>query len=159
MNTTQLVDNLIREFQSTPKVLLVDDDMHFITLFRYSLEKIGAKVDSATGVEDAIDKIEYGAIKENCYDIIFLDLKIPPRDGPDVLKAAKVHMPKTPVVIVTGYPDSDLVFEAMKIGYLGLISKPIDFKELESLFLKHKLPVTYEDSIPPSVDPRRYTGS
>src|SRR5688500_10377701 len=121
MNTVDLVNKLIEGFKSSPRVLVVDDEENFITLFRHTLEHCGCIVDSSTDCETAIDKIEFQSAIGHPYDIIFLDLKIPPFHGPSVLKRAKEIMPKTPVVIVTNYPDSDLVEEALKYGYFGLI--------------------------------------
>lgn len=140
MTTTELVDKLVLEWKRSPKVLLVDDDYDFSVLLSHSLEKFGADIDIVTTVSGAKDKIEFQSIKNIDYDIIFLDLKIPPENGPEVMKYAKMKMPKTPIVIVTGYPDSDLVSEALRFGYIGLISKPINFNELETLFMKHKIP-------------------
>lgn len=141
MNTVELVNKLIHELRETPWVLIVDDDKIFNFLLRDSLELVGARVDVATDTKDARDKIEFASLKEKSYDIVFVDLNMPPENGPSVIKLLKEKMPRTPVVVVTGYPDSHLVNEALKYGYLGLVSKPINFEELESLFRKHKLPI------------------
>lgn len=139
MNSQELITKLVERFTHSPRVLIVDDDENFVVLFRHTLEECGCIVDVSTETESAVDKIRYQTITNHPYDLIFLDLKMPPHNGTYVLSRAKELSPKTPVVIVTGYPDSDLVSEALKFGYLGLISKPIDFKELELLFWKHKI--------------------
>lgn len=139
MTNTELVDRLIHEFQSSPRVLLADDDENFAILFRDTLLPTNCIVDIATDTDTAVDKIQYQSIKCQPFDLIFLDLKMPPKDGVFVLAKAKEYSPHTPVIIVTGFPDSDMVSKAMRHGYLGLLKKPVDFEQLKETFDKHKL--------------------
>lgn len=70
---------------------------------------------------------------------MFLDLVMPPENGPGMLLRIKMDMPKVPVVIVTGYPDSDLLNECLKYGCLGMVKKPLDLMEIESVFMNYKV--------------------
>lgn len=139
MKTIDLVNKLLEAMRSTPRVLVVDDDEKFNILFRETLEKCGCIVTVTTDTDSAVDRIRYSAMTGHPYDIIFVDLKIPPQDGPKVLRHAKKLLPKTPVIIITNYPNSQLVEEAFQYGYFGMIAKPLNFPEIEELFNKHKI--------------------
>lgn len=79
------------------------------------------------------------AVSRTDYDFIFLDLKMPVMNGVETFREIRKINSRTIVVIVTAYPDSDLLVEAMKLGPLTVILKPFELddiqKSVESLVL------------------------
>ena len=135
----ELVRDLAQEWDKIPDVMVIDDEMALAKLFQQVLNSAGCNVDIATSSDEAIEKITYRGIIERPYDIIFLDLIVPPQHGPTILKHIRDVMPEVPVVIVTGYPDSEKVKEAMRYGFFGLVKKPLDFEELKVIFSRHRI--------------------
>jgi excisionase family DNA binding protein len=100
-------------------ILVIDDDEAICSLFRDTLEESGHTVttinESSTGLE---------LVKNQDYDLVFLDLKMPGMDGAELFWKIKKIKPRLPVTIITGYPDSDLLMRALVHGPLGVMSKP-----------------------------------
>lgn len=103
------------------KILIVDDDAYI----RKSLEDIlnyeGYECAEARDGKEAIDKI-----KENNFDLILLDLKLPRINGIDVLKQALELRPDLQIVIISGHGSIPTAVEATKIGAYNFIEKPLE---------------------------------
>lgn len=108
------------------KILVVDDEADICELFVRALSKRGFIVDTANTGQDGIRM----ATTQN-YDLIFLDLKMPGMTGVETFKELKRLNVRSLTVIVTGYPDSDLLAETMKLGPLTIILKPFDLTEIQ----------------------------
>ena len=107
------------------KVLLVDDEPHFVKLLAERLEGRGVNVETAGGGPEAIDKV-----KGEPYDAIILDLLMPDMDGLETLKQLKEINPDLQIILLTGHGTIDKGVEAMKLGAMDFVEKPADFKEL-----------------------------
>ena len=115
------------------KVLLVDDEPHFIKLLAERLAGRGFNVETAGGGNEAIDRA-----KEESYDAIVLDLLMPEMDGLETLKQLKEINPDLQVILLTGHGTIDKGVEAMKLGAMDFVEKPADFKELLEKIKKAK---------------------
>jgi DNA-binding NtrC family response regulator len=115
------------------KVLLVDDEPHFVKLLAERLEGRGCNVETAGGGPEAIDKV-----KGEPYDAIILDLLMPDMDGLETLKQLKEINPDLQVILLTGHGTIDKGVEAMKLGAMDFVEKPADFKELLEKIKKAK---------------------
>ncbi len=73
------------------------------------------------------------AVKEKDPLMVFLDIRLPGKNGLDLLKEIKVNTPDTPVVMVSGYMNSDNAIQASKMGACDYILKPIDWKYLRNV--------------------------
>ena len=71
-------------------------------------------------------------IKEEPFDLLITDLKMPGVSGMDVLKEVKNVNPHTEVIIITGYPTIELAVEAVKMGAFDFICKPFDLVEMRT---------------------------
>lgn len=115
--------------QSSAKVaasiLVIDDDETICSLFKDALEESGHLV---TTVNESSKGLEL--VKDQDFDIVFLDLKMPVMDGVELFKQLKIAKPKLPVTIITGYPDSDLMMKALAHGPLGVMSKPFSSSDI-----------------------------
>jgi DNA-binding NtrC family response regulator len=112
------------------KILIIDDESlirGFISSFFQTTDGYqDCKIDVAVDGEEGIAKI-----KENKYDLIFTDLKMPNKTGLDVLKFVSEHSPKTDTVLLTAYGGGDSAKKAMAYGAYEYITKPIEIDELE----------------------------
>lgn len=115
------------------KVLLVDDEPHFVKLLAERLAGRGFNVETAGGGTEAIDRA-----KEESYDAIVLDLFMPEMDGLETLKQLKEINPDLQVILLTGHGTIDKGVEAMKLGAMDFVEKPADFKELLEKIKKAK---------------------
>ena len=108
-----------RPTEKAGKILVIDDDETVCSLFKDTLEGSGHTV---TTVNESSQGLELVNNKE--YDLVFLDLKMPVMDGAELFRQIRLVKPELPVTIITGYPDSDLMMNALTYGPLGIMNKP-----------------------------------
>ncbi len=106
------------------KILLIDDDSGMRNMLRVYLEKKGYSVTTADNGENGID-----CINAEVFPIIITDLKMPGKDGIEVLKAARKKNRKIKVVIITAYASVETAVKALKLGASEYVVKP--FQDLE----------------------------
>jgi len=108
-----------RSTEKAANILVIDDDEEICSLFEDTLKESGHSV---TSVNEASKGLEM--VKNQDYDLVFLDLKMPVMDGAELFRQIRLAKPKLPVTIITGYPDGDLMMNALTHGPLGVMSKP-----------------------------------
>ena len=128
-------DILKVETPNQPSVLVVDDDEILQVLFKLFLRKIGFSRVVVGTVKDAI-----AALKNQKFDLIFLDLKLPDGPADDVYDMAKVEQPNCPIVIITGYADSAMLDRILAKGPIMVLKKPLKVDQLKETvrILGHK---------------------
>jgi len=125
----------LRAIGNDEQILVIDDDIEICALFKDTMESEGYNV---TTVSDSLEALEL--VKKGDYSLLFLDLKMPEMDGVELLRQIRTFKPQIPVIIITGYPDSDLMMRALDYGPLGVMKKP--FKASDVLVsVKNYLPV------------------
>lgn len=108
-----------------PTVLVVDDDPAMQTLFKQFLKKASfGRIVVGTG-EEALNYV--GKQK---FDLVFLDLKLPDIPGDELYAKIKAEQPDLPIVIITGYPDSEILTKILDSGPVTVIQKPIEYEML-----------------------------
>jgi len=107
-------------------VLVVDDDEQVCRQLSRMVELFGGRVRYTTRAADGLDLVAHKAP-----DLILLDLQMPDMNGPQFLARLRVTHPHLPVVIVTGYPDSELMRQAAHLPPLMLLPKPLERELLE----------------------------
>lgn len=118
-------DVLKEEQGGQPTVLVVDDDPQLQQLFKQFLKKAGfSRIVVGTGAE----ALSYS--EKQSFDLVFLDLKLPDISGDELYVKMKEMHPDMPIVIITGYPDSDILSKILAIGPVTVIQKPIEFEQL-----------------------------
>lgn len=85
----------------------------------------GFQVSSASSIARAQKHIEAETV-----DLILSDLRLPDRDGIDLLKWLGEHSLHIPLIIMTGYADIQSAVQAMKLGACDYIAKPVNPDEL-----------------------------
>lgn len=106
-------------------ILVVDDEQLMREGCRRILSKRGWGVALAKDGQEGL-----GCLKENHFDIMLLDLKMPGLKGTEVLEEARQIDPDLLVIIITGYATVESAVEAMKIGAYDFVSKPFSPDQL-----------------------------
>jgi len=106
-------------------ILVVDDEETIRSLFKKTLEELGHKVVAA---ETGLKGLEL--LKQQDFAMVFLDLKMPGMDGAEFFRQIKTTRPRLPVIIITGYPDSDIMARALAQAPFGLMNKPFDESDI-----------------------------
>jgi excisionase family DNA binding protein len=106
-------------------VLIVDDDEAVRNVARQVMERAGFRVLTAEGGTQAL-----AIMRQDLPNVVLLDLRMPGMDGPTTLKAIRAEHGDVPVIIITGYPDSELVVRALDHGPVTLLAKPLDRRQL-----------------------------
>jgi len=107
------------------KVLIVDDDVTFCLMLDTFLQKNGFEVQQSFSFAEAIKRI-----KSFNPDIILTDLRLPDRDGLDILHHSLREAPGVPVILMTGYADIRTAVQAMKVGAFDYVAKPVNPDEI-----------------------------
>jgi DNA-binding NtrC family response regulator len=107
------------------KILVVDDDEIVLESCRRILEPEGLELRLVPSVDKAVE-----IMKREGFDLLLVDVKMPERDGISFLQEVKNKWPKTPFVVMSGYPIPETIADGMKLGAAGFIAKPFTPDEL-----------------------------
>ena len=109
------------------KILIIEDE----SAIRRVLKKIISEENDAYEVEEAEDGLEgIEKIKNEDYDLVLCDIKMPKMDGVEVLEKVKKIKPEIPMVMISGHGDLDTAVNTMRLGAFDYISKPPDLNRL-----------------------------
>ena len=116
-------------------MLVVDDDESLQNLFKLFLKKIGFSRVVVGTVKEAI-----AALEKQRFDLVFLDLKLPDGPADDVYDFVKREQPDCPIIIITGYPDSEMLDRILAKGPITVLKKPLKTEQLQQTvkILGHK---------------------
>ncbi len=106
-------------------LLIADDNKVMRKSLKSAFENIGHKVKTCKNGLEAIQ-----AIKNDNYDCVITDYRMPEADGMAVLLSAKESSPLTPVIIITAFGDIEKAVEAMRCGAKDYITKPFAQNEI-----------------------------
>ena len=110
-----------------PKILIIEDE----AAIRRVLVKILSEENDSYQVEEAEDGlVGLEKIKNDDYDLVLCDIKMPKMDGVEVLEATKKIKPEIPFVMISGHGDLDTAVNTMRLGAFDYISKPPDLNRL-----------------------------
>ncbi len=129
------------------KILIVDDEENILKTMQGSLEDEDYEVLTAKDGQEAMDKVR----AENL-DLIFLDIWLPGMDGMETLKAIKEYDTNLDVVLMTGHGTINTAIQAIKIGSLDFLEKPLSLDNILSIAnssLERKRATEEETPLPP----------
>ena len=112
-------------------ILIVEDKDSMAKMLQETMETVGYHPLIA---RDGIEGIR--KIRESKIDLVLTDLKLPKKDGMDVLRAAKEENPMLPVIMMTAFGTVDVAVKAIKEGAFDFITKPFDTDHLLHLIRK-----------------------
>jgi DNA-binding NtrC family response regulator len=114
-----------------PRILVVDDEEIVCESCRRILEEEGYEVETALSGREAFEKM-----KENPFDIVITDLKMPGIDGMEVLRTFQKDYPDAIIIMITGFSTVETAVEAMKSGAFDYIPKPFTPDEVSIVVKK-----------------------
>ncbi len=108
------------------KILLIDDDEWIRDSLHLFFESEGCHI-------TVLEKAEEGMVelKEQAYDIIIADYRLPGMDGLEFLKRIKESYPEAMKILITAYGSKEVVSEAHRIGVQDFIEKPFTTNTIE----------------------------
>jgi len=120
-------------------ILIVEDEAVMRESLRDWLTDSGYQVETAKEGEEALK-----AIAQQDFSIALLDMKLPGKDGIEVLRKAREKSPELKGIIITAYPSLESAVEAVKVGAVDYLPKPLDLNQLEKLISDILGPVQVE---------------
>jgi len=108
-----------------PRILAIDDEKSILESLKEILEYENHQVDIASEGEEGIE-----LYKNNKYDAVFLDIKMPKMDGLEVLDQLNQISPEVPVIMISGHGTIDTAVESIKKGAFDFIEKPLDLNRM-----------------------------
>ncbi len=121
------------ETQIIAKILIVDDEELNAEAMKDALEDVHYQVSLAFNAQQAKEKIS-----QQSFDLILMDVWMPGVDGLSLLKEWSKNNVIIPVVIISGHGDISTAVEAMKLGAIDYLSKPLDnlLPKIRNIFAK-----------------------
>ena len=113
------------------KILVIDDDQDFAESLALVLEGRGYEVEVGHTGEEAIRKF-----RDNDFDIAFMDVKLPGKNGVESYMEIRKFKPNARVVMMTGYSVEQLLDKAVEKGAWGVLHKPLDMEKCLSMIEK-----------------------
>jgi DNA-binding NtrC family response regulator len=111
-----------------PLLLVVDDEQGILDVVGRFARRAGFDVVACSGGHEAIAQMQVRRA-----DLMMVDLRMPDVGGLDVLRAIRETDPHCQAVLMTGFASVDTAVEAIKLGAMDYLSKPLDFARLEQL--------------------------
>jgi DNA-binding NtrC family response regulator len=113
------------------KILILDDEKNIRLTIKRCLETPEMSIDDAINGEEALKKL-----KDNSYDLLLLDLKLPGIDGMEILKIVRNQYPDMKVIIISAHGTIQTAVEALKTGALDFLEKPFTPGDLRLVIQK-----------------------
>ena len=107
------------------KLLVVDDDVFIVELFRMALQAEDYDVETVFTGEQALD-----AMKGTKFDLVIIDIMLPDIRGDHVVEKIREKNDETRVMLLTGHPSYARCIDVLKLGISEILLKPIKLNEL-----------------------------
>ena len=110
------------------RALVVDDEPDIRDLLSITLGRMDIAVDTAGDHATAERKLG-----SETYDLVLTDMRLPDRDGLEIVEWIQAHRPGVPVAVITAHGNVEAAVRALKLGAFDFISKPLDLGSLRKL--------------------------
>ena len=107
------------------RVLIVDDEDDFRETI---VKRLNARKIQAMGANSGVKALE--VLKENDFDVMVLDVKMPDMDGIETLRHVKAMKPEIEVIMLTGHASVEFGLKGMQLGAFDYVMKPAPLNEL-----------------------------
>lgn len=114
--------------EASLKILIVDDEMVVRETLNAMVKHFGHATDCAS---DGLSAQEI--MKENDYDVVFLDIRMPGLDGITLLKWCKEEEMSSQIIIMTGHGEEETREKALQYGAFAFLNKPFKLNEINQL--------------------------
>src|SRR5688572_18009232 len=113
------------------RVMIVDDEPDIRKVVRMTLQKAGYDVVEAEDGQKAIEAINTG---ENrlLLDVIICDIRMPKINGVEAIAYFQQEWPRVPVIVLTGFPDTDMATSFLRGGVIDYLVKPVEGEKLKA---------------------------
>ena len=118
------------------KILVVDDEADVREVIKLQLEQRGLNVLEAVDGQNAIDILKSGSNMMNV-GVILCDIRMPKVNGVECIQFIREQAPGIPIVVITGYPDTELASELLKKGVKDYLVKPVEKEKLLAVVDAH----------------------
>jgi DNA-binding NtrC family response regulator len=109
------------------RILVVDDEKSMCEYLEIALDREGYAVDTAQSGKEALK-----LFRENEYDAMIADIKMPELDGVSLLRKVRETNPAIPVVFITAYASMETAIESVRLGASDYVTKPFRFIQIKS---------------------------
>ncbi|MFN3966172.1 MAG: response regulator [Endomicrobiia bacterium] len=110
------------------KILVIDDDLETHEILSVFFQSLGHEHIQSMSAQDGLKQL---VISEP--NLVFLDIRLPDKDGVDVLREIKQINKNIPVIMITGYKEAEKVIEAFRYGAMDCLLKPFNFDYMKNL--------------------------
>src|ERR1043165_7996626 len=117
--------------KSKPKILLVEDDAGIVGGLKKELQVEGYEVAVAARGDTGLAQA-----KEQRFDVVITDLKMPGLSGLELVEQLHAAKPKLPIILMTAFGTTETAIEATKLGAYEYLLKPLNMAELLVLVAK-----------------------
>jgi DNA-binding response OmpR family regulator len=107
------------------KLLFVDDEEELVSAV---VERLDIRGIAAVGVTSGYEALQ--RLREEQFDVVLLDVKMPGLSGLDVLRAINRHYPGTKVILMTGHGSAEDTDLGLRLGAAACLQKPVDLDAL-----------------------------
>ncbi|HTJ81577.1 MAG TPA: response regulator, partial [Polyangiaceae bacterium] len=111
---------MTRTAEKTGRILIVDDEEGVRSFLVETLERVGHEVEQAPDGKAAIE-----LARREPFDVVMTDLRMPVLGGMDVVRTLRTEQPDTEVIVLTAFGDVPTAVEAMKLGAMDFLEKPV----------------------------------
>jgi len=111
------------------KILVVDDEVEARDIIKLQLEQKGLHALEAVDGQNAIDILKSGDNMVNV-SLILCDIRMPKVNGVECIQFLREQAPGIPIVVITGYPDTELANDLMEKGVKEYLVKPVTKEKL-----------------------------
>ncbi len=111
--------------KSRGRVLIVDDEIYIQEILRATLEEAGFECATVSNVDDALS-----ALAAKDFDITFTDIRMPGKQGTELLKQIKETYPNVIVLMITAVDSASAAIESIHMGAYDYIVKPFDLDQV-----------------------------
>ena len=106
-------------------ILVIDDEEMILDAIKIIFEDMGYRVHTTSNPTEGTEKAV-----ENDYDLILTDIRMPARNGAEIVEAILARKPNARILVITAYPSDPLVQQAMTAGAVGLLKKPFEIAKI-----------------------------
>lgn len=117
-------------WQGSGTILLVEDDVHILSIAKFMLEHLGFKVFEAV---NGIDALELYRKYDSTITMVITDIGMPVMDGYQLFQKLKILNPNVPIIIASGFGSTIVTAQISQEDVAGFINKPYDFEKLKNI--------------------------